>query len=176
MIISSMSLSILVLLAGLFLLAYAKKEGLGKMTKFASYVAIVFGTVVFVGGLICSLSCGGCGGGHCEKKVMIHKEMRGGHCDSEEMEMECHGSMGGGHCEKREMECHKGMEGGHCEKGEMKDCCKEGDKKCCKKDAACCEGKKSTDKKVTVTETIKTEPAKTETKTAEPAKTEEKTN
>ena len=39
----SLALALLVLLAGLFLLAYSKKEGLGILTKIASYAAISFG-------------------------------------------------------------------------------------------------------------------------------------
>ena len=139
-----LSLAMLVLLAGLFLLAYSKKEGLGKMTKIASYVAIIFGTFMFVSGLLCAIMCkGNCCEEKCEKRIEIHKEM------------------GGGHCESEEMECHEGMGASHCEKGGMKDCCKEGkmecknaDKDCCKEgvcknaDKACCKA----DAKATTTE------------------------
>lgn len=133
----SLSLALLVVLAGLFLLAYSKKEGLGKMTKIASYVAILFGTIVFVGGLICGMSCKGkCSEGKCEKSVEIHKEMRGGHCEGGAME--CHGKMEGAHCEKGEMKCHEGMSAGHCEKGAEKDCCKEDKMECKNADKGCC--------------------------------------
>lgn len=144
-----LSLAMLVLLAGLFLLAYAKKEGLGKMTKIASYVAILFGTFIFVGGLLCAAMCKGkCCGNKCEKE-----------------KMECHEGNGGGHCESRDMECHEGMVESHCEKGDMKDCCKEGkmecknsDKDCCKEDKGeckdaekdCCKGETKVEKKVEV--------------------------
>lgn len=166
----SLSLALLVVLAGLFLLAYSKKEGLGKMTKIASYVAILFGTLVFVGGILCGITCKGhCGEGKCEKRVEIRKEMHGGHCESGAME--CHGDMEGAHCEKGEMECHEGMSAGHCEKGASKDCCKEGkmecktecktkcanaDKDCCKDgvcknaDKDCCKGDKKVETKVIV--------------------------
>ena len=152
----SLSLALLVLLGGLFLLGYAKKEGLGMMSKIASYVAIVFGTFVFVSGLICSVTCGGCGEGKCgegekcERRIEIHKEMRG----------DCHEGMKGGHCEMEEMECHEGMEGGHCEKGDMKcsksdeACCKEGKGECKNSDKDCCkakEAKKVVEKKVEAT-------------------------
>lgn len=140
----SLSLALLVILGGLFLLAYAKKEGLGMMTKIASYIAVVFGTFIFVSGLICSMTCsGGCGDeGKCEKRVEIHKEMKG----------ECHEGMQGGHCEKGEMECHKEMEMAHCEKGDMKcakgdeACCKEDKKECKNSDKDCCKAKEESKK------------------------------
>jgi cytochrome bd-type quinol oxidase subunit 2 len=67
MLIVALSLALIVLMGGLFLLAYSKKEGLGKLTKIASYVAIVFGIVVFVGGLICAIMCSTCNKGKCDK-------------------------------------------------------------------------------------------------------------
>lgn len=120
----SLLLSLLVILGGFFLLAYARKEGLGKLTKLASYVAIIFGTLCFVGGLV-RTTMHGC----CEKEGMkCHKEIR----------MECHEGM--------DMECHKGMKGGHCEKDEMEGCCKgmKGDADHCEKNATenCCKEKK----------------------------------
>lgn len=173
----SLSLALLVLLGGLFMLAYSKKEGLGMFSKIASYIAILFGSIAFVCGLACcTMFCGHCDDNKCEKRVEIHKEMHGGHCESGAME--CHGEMEGAHCEKGEMECHEGMSAGHCEKGAEKDCCKEGkmvcknaDKGCCKdgvcKDAdkgcctaakteckegdkACCKGDKKVETKVVV--------------------------
>ena len=86
----SLSCALLVLLGGLFLLAYAKKEGLGKMTKLGAYVAIVFGTVVFVCGLVCATMCGSCHKGGCDKagacpvKMEHHMKM-----------MDCHKPCGG---------------------------------------------------------------------------------
>lgn len=107
-------LSLLVLLAGLFMLAYAKKEGLGRMTKIASYLAIVFATLVFVGGIICcAMMCGGCHSKKCDKEGMSCKR---------EMKMECHKDMK--------------MTGNiHCEKNATEHCCKE-----VKNDSACCAG------------------------------------
>ena len=67
MLIVALCLALIVLMGGLFLLAYSKKEGLGKLTKIASYVAIVFGTAVFVGGLICAIMCSTCNKGKCDK-------------------------------------------------------------------------------------------------------------
>jgi len=63
----ALCLALIVLMGGLFLLAYSKKEGLGKLTKIASYVAIVFGTSVFVGGLICAIMCATCHKSKCDK-------------------------------------------------------------------------------------------------------------
>ena len=67
MLIVALCLALIVLMGGLFLLAYSKKEGLGKLTKIASYVAIVFGTSVFVGGLICAIMCATCHKSKCDK-------------------------------------------------------------------------------------------------------------
>jgi len=67
MLIVALCLALIVLMGGLFLLAYSKKEGLGKLTKIASYVAIVFGTAVFVSGLICAIMCSTCNKGKCDK-------------------------------------------------------------------------------------------------------------
>ena len=60
MLIVALSLALIVLMGGLFLLAYSKKEALGKLTTIASYVAIVFGAGAFVGGLICATLCTPC--------------------------------------------------------------------------------------------------------------------
>ena len=137
----SLALSLLVLLGGLFLLAYAKKEGLGKMTKLASYVAVTFGTICFVGGLIGSLMCGSCHKGKCDKDGMkCTKEVRieyhdgmskGGHCEKNASENCC--KAGKGECS--ESKCEKGMEAEHCKK-DGKDCCKEAIQKCNKEEAA----------------------------------------
>ena len=78
MLIVALCLALIVLMGGLFLLAYSKKEGLGKLTKIASYVAIVFGTAVFVGGLICAIMCSTCNKGKC------HKDKKG--CSNDKME------------------------------------------------------------------------------------------
>ena len=67
MLIVALCLALIVLMGGLFLLAYSKKEGLGNLTKIASYVAIVFGTAVFVGGLICAIMCSTCKNSKCDK-------------------------------------------------------------------------------------------------------------
>jgi hypothetical protein len=104
-IIIALSLALIVLMGGLFLLAYAKKESLGKITKIASYVAILFGTVVFIGGIISASMCSACHKGKCGKdKMECHRGGMKGECSK-------------GSCENEEMECHKGMGKGSCEKG-----------------------------------------------------------
>ena len=60
MLIVALSLALIVLMGGLFLLAYSKKEALGKLTTIASYVAILFGAGAFVGGIICAVICTPC--------------------------------------------------------------------------------------------------------------------
>jgi hypothetical protein len=60
MLIVALSLALIVLMGGLFLLAYSKKESLGKLTTIASYVAILFGAGAFVGGIICATLCKPC--------------------------------------------------------------------------------------------------------------------
>jgi len=65
MLIVALSLALIVLMGGLFLLAFSKKEALGKLTTIASYVAIVFGAGAFVGGLICAIICTPCNKSKC---------------------------------------------------------------------------------------------------------------
>ena len=70
MLIVALSLALIVLMGGLFLLAYSKKEALGKLTTIASYVAIVFGAGAFVGGLICAIICTPCQKSKCGNDKM----------------------------------------------------------------------------------------------------------
>jgi len=70
MLIVALSLALIVLIGGLFLLAYSKKEALGKLTTIASYVAIVFGAGAFVGGLICAIICTPCNKSKCGNDKM----------------------------------------------------------------------------------------------------------
>ena len=95
MLIVALCLALIVLMGGLFLLAYSKKEGLGKLTKIASYVAIVFGTAVFVGGLICAIMCATCHKSKCDK------DKKG--CSKDKMEC----SKDKKECSKDKMECSK---------------------------------------------------------------------
>ena len=83
-----LSLALIVLMGGLFLLAYSKKEALGKLTKIASYLAIVFGTAVFIGGLICAIMCATCHKSKCDKDKKV--------CCKDKME-----------CSKDKKECSK---------------------------------------------------------------------
>jgi len=93
LLIVALCLALIVLMGGLFLLAYSKKEGLGKLTKIVSYVAIVFGTAVFVGGLICAIMCSKCNKGKCDKdKMECSKDKKG--CSKDKME-----------CSKDKKEC-----------------------------------------------------------------------
>ena len=158
-IIASISLSLLVLLAGLFMLAYSKKEGLGKITKIASYVASLFGAIVFVSGLIGYMICGTCKSDKCEKgsmecrkevRIECHEGMENGASCSKDASEDCckKGMTGAAHCEKNasekcckegrgecpESQCEKGMAAEHCKK-ERKDCCKEAIEKCNKEEA-----------------------------------------
>jgi hypothetical protein len=94
MLIVALSLALIILMGGLFLLAYCKKEGLGKLTKITSYVAIVFGTAVFVGGIICAIMCSTCHNSKC------YKDKKG--CSKDKME-----------CSKYKKECSK----------DKKECC-----------------------------------------------------
>ena len=70
MLIVALSLALIVLMGGLFLLAYSKKEALGKLTTIASYVAILFGAGAFVGGLICATLCTTCNKSKCGNDKM----------------------------------------------------------------------------------------------------------
>jgi hypothetical protein len=152
-------LALLTLLGGLFLLGYVKKEGLGKFTKLASYLAISFSTIVFIVGLVGLVACPAtCGSGHCskgmkqEKCIIIKKECKSGEkCEMDSKE--CHMNMGadckGGKCEDGS-ECSAEMMK-NCPKGEgcntpeecaakMKNCDTECMKKC-EKEKGACDGK-----------------------------------
>lgn len=81
----TLSLALLVLMAGQFLLAYTKKEGLGKFTKFTSYFAIIFATLMFVGGLLGATLCLTCHKSKCHK---VKTECNKGACRT--TETKCH--------------------------------------------------------------------------------------
>lgn len=136
----SLSMALLVLIAGLFLLAYAKKENLGKISKLVAFVAIAFGTIVFIGGLVCLLMCGSCNQGKCHKnESSCQREMSkdcGNRCSSAAMkchgDMKCEGNMNAA-CEGKDAaHCASKMENcnGHCDKSKME--CTANDKDCCK--------------------------------------------
>lgn len=99
-------LALMTLIGGLFLLAYSKKEGLGKFSKIASYVAITFSSIVFLIGIVGMLTCPArCGSGHCSKNSseVCHKN-KSSKCEGKS---ECGG----------ETSCHKSD-------SELKSCCK----------------------------------------------------
>jgi len=83
MIIVVFSLAFLVLMAGLMFLNHVKKEGLGWVSKITAYLAVTFGTVVIIGGIVgmCMMGCHGkCGkGGHGK----CSSEMRHGGCEGQ---------------------------------------------------------------------------------------------
>lgn len=128
------SLALLVLLAGLFVLAYAKKEGLGWMTKISSYIAITFGIVVFVGGIVCATMCGSCHKSSCHGNsgkcsMEMKKDCSGSSCSEAGMH---HGGMKGD-CSKKSGCCsgmnHHEMSEGACCKKEGKECHMDGTQK-----------------------------------------------
>ena len=147
-ILSGLSFALIVLMAGLFLLAYAKKEGLGRLTKFVSYVAIIFGTVAFLGGITRVAMNGSCHKGMCDKNntecsMMSNCDKGGdacpkkGHCDKgmENCPMKSHCDKDGdasmmGHCDKGNENCPKSSN------GDMDGCKKDSLKKCCADKAA----------------------------------------
>lgn len=115
-------LALITLLGGLFLLGYSKKEGLGKFSKLASYLAITFSTIVFVIGLIGTMMCPSkCGSGQCSKGMNEEKCMM--------IKKEC---MEGQACHKDMNACSKNMNGS-CDS--TKSCC--ADMKICPKSEDC---------------------------------------
>jgi predicted membrane protein len=125
----SLALALLVLLAGLFLLAYSKKEGLGILTKIASYAAISFGSIVFIGGLVCAMTWLTCHKKQSCKKQKCRKESSI-HCKKETSKCANMNT-----CSKSSEKCSKSS----CDKSEVcnkdsKGCCGE---KVCSKDEAC---------------------------------------
>lgn len=115
-----LSFAMLVIPAGLFMLAYTRKEGLGKFSKIASYLTVFFGSAVFVGGIIGSILIGCCHDSKCGDNR--------GKC-AIEYQMDYH--HGG-------MKHHDGMYySNHCDK-KAKSCCKTEKKECkaaCEKDS-----------------------------------------
>ena len=114
----------LVITAGLFMLAYTRKEGLGKFSKISSYSTVFFGSAVFVGGIIGAVLIGCCHSSDCDDNS--------GKCKMEYQMNFDNGSMnhhGGYH--------HGGMyDSKQCDK-EAKACCKKEKKECkveCEKD------------------------------------------
>ena len=89
-----LSFGLLVLLVGLFVLAYSKKEGLGKIYKIVSYLTVLCGTIVFVGGIVAAIVISSCCSSGCEDgKRSCRTEIRSHHghgsCDSHSSIKEC---------------------------------------------------------------------------------------
>lgn len=115
-----LSFAMLVITAGLFMLAYTRKEGLGKFSKISSYLTVFFGSAVFVGAIVGSILIGCCHNSKCGDKWEK--------CGMESRMEYHHGGM----------KHHKGMyNSDHCDKKD-KDCCKMKKKECkvvCEKDS-----------------------------------------
>ncbi|MFI5202954.1 MAG: hypothetical protein ACHQF2_00540 [Flavobacteriales bacterium] len=137
-------LSLLVVMAGLYMLAHSKKENLNKFYSISALVAVIFSSSVFIfgiaGGIMC-MACGKCkdnNGGKMKRHMMMMQRMHGGgSCYM----MNGNGGMcemGGGSCEMggnggscyRDMKCGGGMEECHRMQGcrEKKECKMDGDK------------------------------------------------
>lgn len=107
-IIITLSLAILVLIAGLKFLHQVKTEVMGLFSKITAYVAVLFGTIVLIGGIVgaCMMGCHGskCGKGHGKCKMEMQKECGGHSCQGENMGH--HGMMEhGGKCEQGKEAC-----------------------------------------------------------------------
>lgn len=118
-------LSMIVMLAGLFMLAKSKKEQLGKMYIIASSVATGFGILVFVFGITagilmcCHKACGK--SDNCESQNECPM-MRGGgmgHCSEMGGGSDCKMMMKG--CSSNESSCEMKEMGGKCDMMEMED-------------------------------------------------------
>jgi hypothetical protein len=131
-------LALLVVLGGCFLLAYGKEKGMGKFSKMMSFVSIGFGTIVFVSGLICALTCGSCGEGSCGSKNACATEQscskKSGKCSKEKQEC-----TKGEKCSKAAVDGCCSKETGTCSHGEGAACCAKTEKSCCSKEAGKCD-------------------------------------
>ena len=131
MILIAASMSLLVIIAGMFLLAKTQKENLSNLFKYVSYFVILVGFLnLFGGGAFfvmkrCMQHCMSKSQDHCGKKDSCHKKSKKS-CSRMEMCEE------GGECEegraqmcieKRMVINGEGMSEG-CEKGCEKPCCK----------------------------------------------------
>ena len=60
----SISMAVIVIIAGMFLLAKTRSENLGKLFNFASYSSILIGFALLIGSIscgICNMMCNSCG-------------------------------------------------------------------------------------------------------------------
>jgi hypothetical protein len=142
MILIAASFSLLVIVAGMFLLAKTQKENLSRLFKYVSYFVIIVGFLNFFGGGACMLMrmCMKHCAENCETKH-CKKSKRDKHCKMERCEqMKC--EMGGMDDEKCSMmngkKCHMEngkcvMDGGKCCMEMEEECAEEGmGKSCCK--------------------------------------------
>jgi len=129
MIIIGISISLLVIVAGMFLLAKSKKDQLGGIFKITSYITIVAGVLLLLGALcigLCKIACCGSGGYGCGK-ASYHQSCGQQGCSS---------SYG---CSKRSS-CSKFRSGTGCAHGQQYGCkssCKTKGKGCCSKSSSC---------------------------------------
>lgn len=143
MLLIATSLSLLAIVAGMFLLAKSKTENLGNFFKYVSYFIVLVGflSLVCIAGRGAMRMCGhggGCG-------MNRHEGMsgrfgdRGMRDNMECQEMMSHHGIGAmgmeGECHKGMMmegECHKGMMmGSECQKGMKMNCCSMMEKNYC---------------------------------------------
>ncbi|HYG51656.1 MAG TPA: hypothetical protein VD905_12175 [Flavobacteriales bacterium] len=136
-------LALLVLLAGLFMLAKARKENLGRAYIWASYVAAGFGVLVFVFGITAGILMAifhSKHGGHMPCGKRMHCPMIQG-CGSMQMHGgKCEGACGGNCSEAGMPNCAGNCSEGMCGHGHMKmkgDCCPGTNHESC-----CADGKK----------------------------------
>ncbi len=123
MILIAFTLSLLAIVAGMFLLAKTKSETLGKFFKFVSWFVIIMGFLCIVClSMRCMKHCCSREEGHSDK-CEHYKEMRGGE---------------GRHCMQGKEESGEMEEGGGHHDGMMKGCCKMGKEagKHCMKDSS----------------------------------------
>lgn len=128
MILIAASMSLLVIIAGMFLLAKTQKENLSNLFKYVSYFVILAGFLnLFGGGAIfmvkkCMQHCVSTSQDHCGKKDKCHKKNKKA-CSRMEMCEEGEGCEEGGAemcIEKRIV-----INSEECEMGAKKDCCKD---------------------------------------------------
>jgi hypothetical protein len=103
-------LALLVMLAGLYMLAHTKKENLNKFYSISALVAVIFAVSVFVFGVVGGIMCATCGkchherGGKMKHRMMMQQCMRGMHGGGHNMMMDCRG----GGCEMGDENCQPG--------------------------------------------------------------------
>ena len=121
----ALSLSLLVILGGLYLLSKSKKDTLGNLYIFSSYSTIVLGGLFFVGSVIGGVCMMRCHPGHGGQG--IHAGHYGGKCASQcGPASSCHyqGHMAKGHCGQKAMHGQCGAMAGNA--------CMHGNEKCSK--------------------------------------------